>query len=226
MVQSMYFISEAAKEVKVENHVLRYWEEELSLPVKRNEQGHRYYTKDDIERFIYIKELKEEGLQLKAIRNLLEKQGVVKSRENIEVFETKIATEVNLKKANAEKIATMENKELREEISPQLMLLNSGKLKPQRSMTITDEEKQEKAYRLQMLLKAMIAEAVSENNRELGNDIKEIVQKEMDYQFRMQEEREEEREKQRVERENTHYSRIDELLREKLPNKRKKHSLW
>ena len=79
---------------------------------------------------------------------------------------------------------------------------------------------------MQMLLKAMIAEAVSENNRELGNDIKEIEQKEMDYQFRMQEEREEEREKQRVERENAHYTRIDELLREKLPNKRKKHSLW
>ena len=41
MMQTMYFISEATKEVKVENHVLRYWEEELNLPVRRNEQGHR-----------------------------------------------------------------------------------------------------------------------------------------------------------------------------------------
>ncbi len=200
MVETMYFISEAAKEVKVENHVLRYWEEELNLPVKRNEQGHRYYTKEDIERFVYIKQLKEEGLQLKAIRNLLEKQGVV---------EEKIIDPV-----------------VKKNVSPQLMILNSNKLKPKRTFDVVDEDKQEKAYRLQMLLKAMIAEAVSENNRELGNDIKEIVQKEMDYQFRMQEEREEEREKQRVERENAHYTRIDELLREKLPNKRKKHSLW
>ena len=200
MVETMYFISEAAKEVKVENHVLRYWEEELNLPVKRNEQGHRYYTKEDIERFIYIKQLKEEGLQLKAIRNLLEKQGVV---------EEKVIDPV-----------------VKKNVSPQLMILNSNKLKPKRTFDVVDEDKQEKAYRLQMLLKAMIAEAVSENNRELGNDIKEIVQKEMDYQFRMQEEREEEREKQRVERENAHYTRIDELLREKLPNKRKKHSLW
>ncbi len=211
MVETMYFISEAAKEVKVENHVLRYWEEELNLPVKRNEQGHRYYTKEDIERFIYIKELKEEGLQLKAIRSLLEKQGVV--RENvIRGFEEK-------------------QSKLREEaggknISPQLMILNSNKLKPQRTLEVQEDDKQEKAYRLQMLLKAMIADAVRENNRELGNDIKEIVQKEMDYQFRMQEEREEEREKIRVERENDHYTKIDELLREKLPNKRKKHSLW
>ena len=200
MVETMYFISEAAKEVKVENHVLRYWEEELNLPVKRNEQGHRYYTKEDIERFIYIKQLKEEGLQLKAIRNLLEKQGVVAEKTIDPV--------------------------VKKNVSPQLMILNSNKLKPKRTFDVADEDKQEKAYRLQMLLKAMIAEAVSENNRELGNDIKEIVQKEMDYQFRMQEEREEEREKQRVERENEHYTRIDELLREKLPNKRKKHSLW
>lgn len=200
MVETMYFISEAAKEVKVENHVLRYWEEELNLPVKRNEQGHRYYTKEDIERFIYIKQLKEEGLQLKAIRNLLEKQGVVEEKTIDPV--------------------------VKKNVSPQLMILNSNKLKPKRTFDVVDEDKQEKAYRLQMLLKAMIAEAVSENNRELGNDIKEIVQKEMDYQFRMQEEREEEREKQRLERENAHYTRIDELLREKLPNKRKKHSLW
>ena len=79
MVETMYFISEAAKEVKVENHVLRYWEEELNLPVKRNEQGHRYYTKEDIERFIYIKQLKEEGLQLKAIRMYM-KDGKITER--------------------------------------------------------------------------------------------------------------------------------------------------
>ncbi len=214
MIQTMYFISEAAKEVKVENHVLRYWEEELNLPVRRNEQGHRYYTKEDIERFIYIKELKEEGLQLKAIRSLLEKQGVV---------EAKVSKVMQERVGEKNKV---EDEGMTKNISPQLMILNSNKLKTQRNFEIVDEDKQEKAYRLQMLLKAMIADAVSENNRELGNEIKEIVQKEMDYQFRMQEEREEEREKQRIEREEKHYARIDELLREKTSGKRKKHSLW
>ena len=32
-----YMISDAAKMVDVEAHVLRYWEEELELPVERNE---------------------------------------------------------------------------------------------------------------------------------------------------------------------------------------------
>lgn len=39
-----YMISDAAKMVDVEAHVLRYWEEELELPVERNEMGHRCYT--------------------------------------------------------------------------------------------------------------------------------------------------------------------------------------
>lgn len=51
MVKETYLINEAAKEVHVEAHVLRYWEEELELPIKRNPQGHRVYTQEDIERF-------------------------------------------------------------------------------------------------------------------------------------------------------------------------------
>ena len=51
--------------------MLRYWEEELELPIKRNELGHRYYTEEDVKRFQEIRELKERGLQLKAIRLIL-----------------------------------------------------------------------------------------------------------------------------------------------------------
>ena len=72
-------ISDAAKQVKVESHVLRYWEEELHLPIKRNELGHRYYTKEDVERFKEIKSMKERGLQLKAINDF--KDGYLSSRE-------------------------------------------------------------------------------------------------------------------------------------------------
>ena len=71
MSKGVFYISETAKEVQVENHVLRYWEEELGLPVKRNAQGHRYYTKDDIAVFQRVKQLKERGLQLKAIKLVL-----------------------------------------------------------------------------------------------------------------------------------------------------------
>ena len=71
MEKERYLINEAATEVHVESHVLRYWEEELELPIGRNEQGHRIYTKADINRFIQIKDLKDQGLQLKAVKTLL-----------------------------------------------------------------------------------------------------------------------------------------------------------
>ena len=71
MEKDMYLISETAKLVGVESHVLRYWEEELKLPIRRNELGHRYYTREDVEQFREIKKLKQQGLQLKAIRTVL-----------------------------------------------------------------------------------------------------------------------------------------------------------
>ena len=43
MGEVRYMISEAAKQVHVESHVLRYWEEELNLKIGRTEMGHRYY---------------------------------------------------------------------------------------------------------------------------------------------------------------------------------------
>ena len=46
-----YMISDAARLVDVEAHVLRYWEDELELPISRNEMGHRYYTEDNIQMF-------------------------------------------------------------------------------------------------------------------------------------------------------------------------------
>ncbi len=71
MEKVRYMISDAANFVDVETHVLRYWEEELGLEVPRNELGHRYYTKENIQEFVRIKELKEQGYQLRAIRDIL-----------------------------------------------------------------------------------------------------------------------------------------------------------
>ena len=51
MEKVRYMISDAAGLVNVEAHVLRYWEEELELDIPRNELGHRYYTKENIEQF-------------------------------------------------------------------------------------------------------------------------------------------------------------------------------
>ena len=61
MEEKHYMISDAAKMVDVESHVLRYWEEELKIDIPRNEMGHRYYTDTYIHLFKEIKNLKEQG---------------------------------------------------------------------------------------------------------------------------------------------------------------------
>lgn len=71
MSEVRFMISEAAKQVSVEAHVLRYWEEELELVVGRTEMGHRYYTKEDIQLFCCIKKLKNAGINLKDLKPLI-----------------------------------------------------------------------------------------------------------------------------------------------------------
>ena len=63
-----YMISDAARILALEQHVLRYWEDELQLDIPRNEMGHRYYTDENIKELMRIKELRSQGYQLKAIR--------------------------------------------------------------------------------------------------------------------------------------------------------------
>lgn len=197
--EKIYLISDAAKQVQVESHVLRYWEDELELPIRRNEMGHRFYTEGDIARFREIKELKEQGLQLKAIRNILHKGkiGVFAGEENKAGIEEKSVGE--------------------EEMKRHVVMVNKGEFMP-----IMEESKEAKSLRLQQLLQSMIREAVRSNNREVCEEIKETMLKELDYQFRIQEEREDERDAARVSRQEEHYRQIDELIRSRNKGRKKK----
>ena len=73
MSERIYSISEAASMVEVETHVLRYWEEELDINIRRNDMGHRCYSERDIKILQRVKTLKDKGIQLKAIKELVHK---------------------------------------------------------------------------------------------------------------------------------------------------------
>lgn len=202
-MSGMFLISDAAKKVSVEAHVLRYWEEELRLPIKRNELGHRYYTEEDIERFLEIKNLKERGLQLKAIRMVL-KNGKL----DVVTPVKEEAEEMQEERTYAERGEVLQ--------MPAKDFSDTGKLqviKTERALHA--ETGDEKMKRLQWLLQQMFREVLQENNASLCQEMKESVIKELDYQFRMQEEREEERNVEKVKRDEEHYKKIDELLRRK-----------
>lgn len=181
MTQTMYSIREAAEVLGVETHALRYWEEELELAISRNAQGRRWYTEADIETFRDIINWKEEGLQLKNIKQLLHKEKTWEEEET------------------GRRIIVYRPKELQD-----------------------DQEKEVRARRLQELLKEFISDSIRESNAELLQMLKEGLLKELDYQFRLQEEREEEREKVRIEKEDEHFKRLDENLRNAMERKGRK----
>lgn len=192
MHETRYMISEASKRIDVEQHTLRYWEEELTLHIPRNEMGHRYYKEEDIEVLKAVKILKDQGYQLRAIKMLLPEIQKLKNldKENMDLIKQEwdkkyleaIARE-DFAVEGKEEIYPMENTQL-EEKQPDVMM--SGTM--------------EKVDQFKTIMSNMITEALSDNNEILAESVSDTVTsnviKEMDYLLRIKEEREEERYKQ------------------------------
>lgn len=191
--EKQYKISEMTKLIQVEAHVLRYWEEELQLPIKRNNLGHRYYTQEDVERFLQIRELKDKGIQLKGIRTMLDL-----STEDMgsDTFGRKQPSQAAV------------------------MKLSTGDLN---GTNLTFEsDKGEKAYRLQMLLKGLVKEAVQESNAQMAEDIKESIIKEMDYQFRIAAEEQEKQQRLYQKQQEEYFQKLDYMITDRLQAKKKR----
>ena len=185
MSEARYLISDASKKVNVESHVLRYWEEELEMEIPRNEMGHRYYTDHHIRLFRQIKELKEKGYQLKAIKAALERAPEKEGGAVLppDLFEEDVAEAL---KESAEK--------------------EEAQLKNLSDREVTALMAEERAGQFKAVMSHMIGQAIEENNEKLSQDISRLVNdrilKEIDYLMRVADERDEER-----------FRRIDETIR-------------
>ena len=199
MEKVRYMISDAAAMAGVETHVLRYWEEELDLTIPRNEMGHRYYTRENILEFQKIKELKEQGYQLKAIRMIIHSQDVEKAqalyRPDAGTSDGHSANDLLNMPSGCESRHTF---------------VSSHK------DTENGLSAEERMAQFRELMSDIVGRAIAQNNEELSlsisQEVRETVLKEMNYLFREQEESQEER-----------YRKLDAAIRSKL---RKKHSLF
>ena len=167
MEETRYMISDAAKKVDVETHVLRYWEEELELPISRTDLGHRYYTEEDIHVFQSIKEIKERGFQLKAIKVLLPE---IRKRES----------------RSTDHIISLEEKLVQYSAPKELMAQEESQV----DMIAVEKDK---LCQFEAIVGNVFRQILKENNVELENQITGGVVREMDLLMRLKEEREEER---------------------------------
>lgn len=192
MSHTRYIISDASKQLEVEPHVLRYWEEELQLDIPRNAMGHRYYREEELTTIRGIKKLKEQGFQLKAIKLIL--PSIDKIEKLPEEARKRLCSELNEKIADQEKTSLILHTE---------MNINQG------------NQQEQKMEQFQTIMTRIIQNALVETNKNLSKDVsKEVttsVVKAVDYQFRMHEEREE-----------AHYRKIDEAIRNCQKKKKRK----
>lgn len=212
MNEIRYMISDTAKKVDVETHVLRYWEEELELSIRRTELGHRYYTEEDIRIFRNIKELKERGFQLKAIKVLLPElqKKEMKNLDNIISLKDKL----NQRNAESRGESTEEEALENQYVTAEQATMKEHEPEPleeptsQFEITLKDEtmvdikNNQDKLHQFEIIVQNIVKRTLQENNEELENRLANLVVREFDSRIQQQEEREEER-----------YRKLDETIR-------------
>ena len=156
MDEKEYSVSEAVRLVGVESHVLRYWEEELQVEIRRTAQGHRVYSESNIETFRRVRDLKERGLQLKAIRVLLDgaEGDLTKSTP-----EEQISGFGNLRENPEEPVEVCE---------------------PYRTaFSEIDEQNPDRLRQFEEILKSLIREVVEEQNRKQEQILRELLREEI-----------------------------------------------
>lgn len=93
MEERKYQVQEAVRLIGVESHVLRYWEEELEITVERTKQGYRIYSEENIQLFQQVRDLKEQGIGLRAIRLLLRRDIEAETEEREKLMQSLGLTE-------------------------------------------------------------------------------------------------------------------------------------
>ena len=206
MEKVRYMISDAANIVNVESHVLRYWEDELELNVPRNELGHRYYTKENIQEFQRIKELKEQGYQLKAIRMIVHNMspdaqaevGAVHPGEKQDLHQVTCTSNEKVIKPEQQPGAQVSHIPDGYAVKADLPVAagqNTPRSAQNESQSVLDNT--DKMAQFTELMTQIVGTAIAANNQELSRciseDVGEQVIKEMNYLMREQDEADEER---------------------------------
>ena len=211
MGEVRFMISEAAKQVDVETHVLRYWEEELGLTIGRTEMGHRYYTNDDIQLFRCIKKLKDEGMLLRDLKPLIPELKATRLKLKTSKETEHLSVSAQNSKTNTAASASSEDT---------IPDASSASLSPVTSALADHTPEQpevviplEKLDQIRALFGDVFREVLSENNDELKKDISSTVttdvMHEIDFLLQAKDRQQEE-----------HFRKLDALIRRQQANRK------
>ncbi|MCD8015613.1 MAG: helix-turn-helix domain-containing protein [Lachnospiraceae bacterium] len=201
--QELYSVSETVQKTGVPSHVLRYWEDELHLSIRRSAQGYRIYSAENIATFQKVKELKDKGIQLKAIRMLMENSEEGKRLEMLLEEETTnhlcTASECAGQLENAARLIgdkETSSRLISADIPPEgrgchpARAESTGELENAARRTGAEETELEYAIiptsesgnyqRFESMMRSLICEAVAEQNEKLERDLTELIRDEFE----------------------------------------------
>ncbi|MBU5469227.1 helix-turn-helix domain-containing protein [Falcatimonas sp. MSJ-15] len=205
-MERRYIISDASEKTGLEAHVLRYWEEELGINIPRNEMGHRYYLDEHIELFRQVKALKEQGISLKAIKNIVTDDMRINKNEASSKKDAQKAVTEDMARAVPDGNTCRKYDGDKTQAGDLIMFRKREPVKESQSPIMEDRLSQ-----FEKIIGNIVATALRENNNyieeNLSAGISNRVIKEMDYLFRIKDEAEEER-----------YKKFDEMLRNNINN--------
>jgi len=74
ILKDRYTITELSKRLGVTDHTLRYYEKEFNIQIPKDSRGRRYYTPETANLMFQIKSMRNDGLEIKAIRKILQSE--------------------------------------------------------------------------------------------------------------------------------------------------------
>jgi DNA-binding transcriptional MerR regulator len=77
ILKEKYSITELSKSLNITDHALRFYEKEFGLNIPKDNRGRRFYTKELANLMYQIKSMRDQGLEIKAIRKILEDENII-----------------------------------------------------------------------------------------------------------------------------------------------------
>ncbi len=83
ILKEKYSITELSESLNVTDHALRFYEKEFNLSIPKDTRGRRYYTTELANVMYQIKNMRDEGLEIKAIKKILATEGYINESNSI-----------------------------------------------------------------------------------------------------------------------------------------------
>jgi DNA-binding transcriptional MerR regulator len=77
VLKEKYSITELSEYLNITDHALRFYEKEFGLKIPKDSRGRRYYTTNHANLMYQIKTMRDQGLEIKAIRKILEDENII-----------------------------------------------------------------------------------------------------------------------------------------------------